>query len=192
MKRQNVFKTIKILASLIGVFILVFVVYKTSYSLLSNSLRDSIGIDEKTSKYISFNYSSNDKYLIEIDNPRVISDFNGKRMLGNNYYDFEIMVPNNIDEKIEYEIILTPMSFEIDSRFIKIYLTDQDNKEVEGYDDVVPVLSVFPEVSEGKIIYTGEIVDGKSDKYRLRIWVNSDYSEEINNILAYQLQVKVK
>lgn len=192
MKRQNVFKTIKILTSFIGVFILVFVVYKTSYSLLSNSLRDSIGIDEKTSKYISFNYSSNDKYLIEIDNPRVISDFNGKRMLGNNYYDFEIMVPSNIDEKIEYEIILTPMSFEIDSRFIKIYLTDQDNKAVEGYDDVVPVLSVFPEVSEGKIIYTGEIVDGKSDKYRLRIWVNSDYSEEINNILAYQLQVKVK
>lgn len=195
MKKHDVVKTIKLLVFGIFVLILVVMVYQTSYSLLTNSIIDWIGIDEKSSENISFNYSMNDKQIIEISNPKVLSDFRGKHLLKNNYFDFEIEVPSHfdLDKKMYYEIVLSVLNENIDSRYIKVYLTDQDNKAIDGFSEAVPLLSVFPESDNGKIIYTGSFGnDDMNDKYRLRIWISDNYNKKIDSNLSYQLLVKVK
>ena len=82
------------------------------------------------------------------------------------------------------------MSKEIDFSFIKVYLTDQNNKAINGYKDAVPVLSAFSLDNSGKVIYTGSI--GKNnlkDKYRLRVWLSKNYKKEVNDIFAYEVKV---
>ena len=195
MRKHDVIKRIKFFASIVSVFILGVFVYKTSYALLTNSIIDKIGFDEETSKYITFNYSANAKTTFEIKNPKILSDFRGKNLLSNNYYDFEVSLPStyNLENEAYYEIILSDMSNSIDSSFIKVYLTDQNNKELDGFDNFVPVLSVFPDADEGKIIYTGKFSKNNLlDKYRIRIWISSDVDKKIDGVLAYQLQVRAK
>lgn len=191
---KKVFKTIKFISLSIIVLFLVFAIYNTSYSLLSNSIVDSIGFNEVTSSYISFNYSSNSKHIVEIDKLKSVTDFRGKRMFGKNYFDFEVVVPDgyDLDKDISYNIVLSPMSKEIDFSFIKVYLTDQNNKAVKGYERAVPVLSAFSLDNSGKVIYTGTI--GKNnlkDKYRLRVWVSKNYKKEVNDIFAFEVKVNL-
>lgn len=189
---KKVFKTIKFISLSIIVLFLVVAIYKTSYSLLSNSIVDTMGVNEETSNYISFNYSSNSKHIVEIDKLKKVTDFRGKRMFGKNYFDFEVVVPEEYDlnKDISYNIVLSPMSKEIDFSFIKVYLTDQNNKAINGYKDAVPVLSAFSLDNSGKVIYTGSI--GKNnlkDKYRLRVWLSKNYKKEVNDIFAYEVKV---
>lgn len=189
---KKVFKTIKFISLSIIVLFLVVAIYKTSYSLLSNSIVDIMGVNEETSNYISFNYSSNSKHIVEIDKLKKVTDFRGKRMFGKNYFDFEVVVPGGYDlnKDISYNIVLSPMSKEIDFSFIKVYLTDQNNKAINGYKDAVPVLSAFSLDNSGKVIYTGSI--GKNnlkDKYRLRVWLSKNYKKEVNDIFAYEVKV---
>lgn len=195
MIKHDVIKRIKLFASIVSVFILGVFVYKTSYALLTNSIVDKIGFDEATSKYITFNYSVNAKTTFEIKNPKILSDFRGKNLLSNNYYDFEVSLPStyNLENEAYYEIILSDMSNSIDSSFIKVYLTDHNNKALDGFDNFVPVLSVFSDADEGKIIYTGKFSKNNLlDKYRVRIWISSDVDKKIDGVLAYQLQVRAK
>ncbi len=193
-KMKKVFKTFKFISLSIIVLFLVVAIYNTSYSLISNSIVDSLGINEETSSYISFNYSSNSNHIVEIDNLKVISDFRGKRMFRKNYFDFEVVVPEdyNLDKDISYDIVFSPMSREIDFSFIKVYLTDQNNKAAKGYEGAVPVLSAFSLDNSGKVIYTGVL--GKNnlkDKYRLRVWVSKDYRDSITEVFAYEVKVNL-
>lgn len=191
----KIFDKVKLILGIGVVVLLVGLVMNTSYSLLTNSITDKLGFDKETSKYISFNYYSNDKQTIEIEKPRLLSDFRGKKLLVPNYFEFEVEAPRNydLDKEMYYEVVLTAMSNEINDSFVKVYLTDQNNKPVEGFKEVVPVLSVFTDTNDGKVIYTGSFKKNDlKDKYRLRIWVSNKYNKKINNILAYQLQVRVK
>lgn len=191
----KIFDKVKLILGIGIVVLLVGLVMNTSYSLLTNSIVDKLGFDKETSKYISFNYYSNDKQIIEIENPKLLSDFRGKKLLSPNYFEFEVEAPRNydLDKEMYYEIVLTPMSSEINDSFVKVYLTDQNNKPMEGFKDVIPVLSVLTDNNDGKVIYTGTFKKSNlKDKYRLRIWVSDKYNKKINSILAYQLQVRVK
>ena len=193
-KMKKVFKTIKLITLCIVVLFLIVAIYNTSYSLVSNSIVDTLGINEETSSYISFNYSSNSNHIVEIENLKVVSDFRGKRMIGKNYFDFEVAIPDgyNLEDEISYDIVLSPMSKEIDFSFIKVYLTNQDNKPVKGYDGAIPVLSAFSLDNSGKIIYTDTIdKNNLKDKYRLRVWVSKDYNKNINDVFAYEVKVNL-
>ena len=52
---------------------------------------------------------------------------------------------------------------------------------------------MFDDNGNGKVIYTGSFnKNNLSDKYRLRIWVNSSYYKNIDEKMSFSIQVKIK
>lgn len=193
MKKHNVYKTIKNLASIVGVLVLVLLVYKTSSILISNSLTENYKIDKTTSSYLSFNYAGGTSEVFEINNPKKVSDFNGK--LFAETFDFEVTIPEEYitGEKVEYEIVVKDMGNKIDGKFVKMYLTNQSDKAISGFEKTVPVYTALTDCIDGKVIYTGAFTkDDLEDKYRLRVWISKSYEDEIKSDLAYQISVKIK
>lgn len=194
MKRQNVGSIFKNVCSILGVFVLICLVYKTSSFIVSSSVIDSFKINKKTSEYLSFNYADTASSVYEIDNVRKVSDFVGKRLL-NEYFDFEVSIPKDslTTESVEYEVIVKGINTVIDDENIKIYLSDQNNKSLNGFQNTVPLFTMFDDNGNGKVIYTGSFnKNNLSDKYRLRIWVNSSYYKNIDEKMSFSIQVKIK
>lgn len=194
MKRQNVGSIFKNVCSILGVFVLICLVYKTSSFIVSSSVIDSFKINKKTSEYLSFNYADTASSVYEIDNVRKVSDFVGKRLL-NEYFDFEVSIPKDslTTESVEYEVIVKGINTVIDDENIKIYLSDQNNKSLNGFKNTVPLFTMFDDNGNGKVIYTGSFnKNNLSDKYRLRIWVNSSYYKNIDEKMSFSIQVKIK
>lgn len=193
MNIKSVLKKINIFTFTVSVLVLIILVYRTSDLLVSNSLNDYFKLDKKTSSYISFNYAGGDiNSIYEIDNPKIYSDFKGKRFV-NDYYDFEIEIPEDkkSSEVVNYDILLKDMGNDIESKFIKVYLTNQNNKVLKGFDKTVPVYSAFLNGIDGKVIYSGIINGNNSNKFRLRIWISDIYKSKFNSKLAYQVKVKI-
>lgn len=194
MKRQNVGSIFKNVCSILGVFVLICLVYKTSSFIVSSSVIDSFKINKKTSEYLSFNYADTASSIYEIENVRKVSDFVGKRLL-NEYFDFEVSIPKDslTTESVEYEVIVKGINTVIDDENIKIYLSDQNNKSLNGFKNTVPLFTMFDDNGNGKVIYTGSFnKNNLSDKYRLRIWVNSSYYKNIDEKMSFSIQVKIK
>ena len=194
MKKQNVGSIFKNACSILGVFVLICLVYKTSSFIVSSSVIDSFKINKKTSEYLSFNYADTASSVYEIDNVRKVSDFVGKRLL-NEYFDFEVSIPKDslTTESVEYEVIVNVINTVIDDENIKIYLIDQNNKSLNGFKNTVPLFTMFDDNGNGKVIYTGIFnKNNLSDKYRLRIWVNSSYYKNIDEKMSFSIQVKIK
>ena len=194
MKRQNVGSIFKNVCSILGVFVLICLVYKTSSFIVSSSVIDSFKINKKTSEYLSFNYADTASSIYEIENVRKVSDFVGKRLL-NEYFDFEVSIPKDslTTESVEYEVIVKGINTVIDDENIKIYLSDQNNKSLNGFQNTVPLFTMFDDNGNGKVIYTGSFnKNNLSDKYRLRIWVNSSYYKNIDEKMSFSIQVKIK
>lgn len=194
MKRQNVGSIFKSVCSILGVFVLICLVYKTSSFIVSSSVIDSFKINKKTSEYLSFNYADTASSVYEIDNVRKVSDFVGKRLL-NEHFDFEVSIPKDslTTESVEYEVIVKGLNTVIDDENIKIYLSDQNNKSLNGFQNTVPLFTMFDDNGNGKVIYTGSFnKNNLSDKYRLRIWVNSSYYKNIDEKMSFSIEVKIK
>lgn len=191
MARQNVIKKLKLYTIVICVITLVFVVGKIGYGLMSNSIVDGIRINKTTSSYLSFNYASNKNNILELTKVKAVSDFYGKYLL-NNYFDFEVELPEDGNTNIQYDIIVKDIGNKIDGKYVKVYLTDQKNKPLKGFESSVPVYSALTDNLEGRIIYTSNLDGKENGKFRLRIWISDKYNKEINEGLAYQVIVKMK
>lgn len=194
MKRQDVGSILKNVCSILGVFVLICLVYKTSSFIVSSSVIDSFKIDKKTSEYLSFNYADTASSVYEIENVRKVSDFVGKRLL-NEYFDFEVSIPKDslTTENVEYEVIVKGINTVIDDENIKLYLSDQNNNSLNGFQNTVPLFTMFNDNGNGKVIYTGVFnKNNLSDKYRLRIWVNSSYDKKVEEKMTFSIQVKIK
>ena len=194
MKIKDIFKKFNIFIFTVFVLVLVILAYRTSNLLVSSSLKDYFKLDKKTSSYISFNYANeNINSIYEIDNPKKYSDFIGKRFV-RDYYDFEIEIPKNKKDSnsIDYDILLKDMGNDINSQFIKVYLTNQSNEAFQGFDKTIPVYSAFLNDVDGKVIYSGKINSADSNKFRLRIWISDSYNDKFNSQFAYQIKVKIK
>lgn len=177
MKRFN-FKLV--ILSLVVVALLL-LVGGTSYSLLTNSFIDNVKVDKEKSKYLSFNYADVEN-IFYISDVNKLSDFRGKRQVIN-YYDFEVNVEG------EFELVIKDLGNDIPSNFIKVYLTDQYNRVVDGFEGTAPLYSAFKDSKDGKVIYSG--LD-KYKKYRLRIWVSDKYDGKIKDDLVFQIDVRTK
>lgn len=95
----------------------------------------------------------------------------------------EFSIENNYDKKIDYQIYLkVKNSCEniIDEDFIKLYLTDNSNNPLSGFENnKLPTYSSINSLNDkpdSKLLYTGSINKNSISKFRLRVWVSDLYS----------------
>ena len=161
-----------------------------SYFVYNKNLGD-VSIDTGE---ISINYSdvNGNMSLIGIV-PK--SDNEGK--ISSSYVDFTVDGVVDTD-KIYYELYLLPKSGNtINSNYVKVYLTDQENtviKDVTLYNDLR-----VNENEDGKIIYRATIdpnVNGAKKTYskdfRLRVWLDESYSESTTKTFEFDINLYAK
>lgn len=152
---------------------------------------------------LSLNYLLNDGEVI-IGNSLPITDEVGKAISIDNYKAgtmeyVEFEVKSNVDGNVKYEVYLTKGESEIEVpvKFVKVYLTDSNDKVLKYFDESkVPTyydLKLAETDPSGKLIYSGTIKNKGSQKFKLRMWVADTYEltpEEVN--FSAKLNVKVK
>ena len=190
-KKNNIKEMI---ITILSVLILIVAVFGISYSIWTQTF---LGTQENSinTGYISFSYTESDTNVIEIHNAVPMADENGKKLNGNkNMFDFTVSAKYTGVSSIGYEIYATPITQTLDSKYIKVYLTDQNDQPITGFDSVVPTYDQLEDASaeNSKTIYKSSLTEsGKSDDYRLRIWVSSDYNmPEVSRSFSFKVNVK--
>ena len=180
--------------TVLSVLILIVAVFGISYSIWTQTF---LGTQENSinTGYISFSYTESDTNIIEIHNAVPTADENGKKMSGNkNMFDFTVSAKYAGTSSIGYEIYATPITQTLDSKYIKVYLTDQNDQPITGFDSVVPTYEELEDstIEDSKIIYKSALTQsGASHDYRLRIWVSSDYdTSETSKQFSFKVNVK--
>ena len=109
-------------------------------------------------------------------------------MIDVNYYDFTINGSKG-DDDIRYEIqIVSTSSNTLDERYVKLYLTDQNNETVVG-----PVALSDLTVSEynnNRILYSNYITaTDQVYNYRLRVWIDSSYDNNTSESIDFKVNL---
>ena len=162
-------------------------------------------IDEYKRSFYKINSEFKTNNIVTLSNKLPMSDTIAKNYSGTGveegiieYKEFTITNPN--DKKIEYEIRLTKISSDIKdirSNYIKLYLTDENNKPIKGFDKNKVVsyydLYSFENKPGSKILYSGSLVSGETKKFILRSWVADTYvlSNEKEGF-SFDIDVKIK
>lgn len=135
---------------------------------------------------ITIDYSS--KVLLKIQNKLPLSDSLGKSYLGEEseekiqkYMKFTIENHTNLDK--EFVLLLDKQTVSdpvIDEKYIKIYLTDEDDLPLEGFEgEPVPTfntLYAYSKKPSSRVLYRGIISKNSSLTYQLRMWLADTYS----------------
>ena len=194
MEKVNKKNTKEIVITLLSVLILIVAVFGISYSIWSQTFMGTKENNLNTG-YISFSYTESDTNIIEIHNAVPISDENGKRLTGSsNMFDFTVSAKYAGVPSIGYEIYATPITQTLESKYIKVYLTNQNDQPVTGFDDEVPTYEDLEDstMENSKTIYKSVLTQsGQSVNYRLRIWVSADYNmPETTKNFSFKVNVK--
>ena len=94
----------------------------------------------------------------------------------------KITITNKNKAKVNYEIYLTKIHKEekdIRSNYIKLYLTDEKNNPIKGFNKK-QVISYYDLLSlndkpGSKLLYSGSLANDESDTFILRSWVADTY-----------------
>lgn len=138
---------------------------------------DLIQVDYKTSK------------IIHIKNKLPVSDKIGKSFTGEGtsdgiqgYIELSLTNPNTVS--VSYDIILTEdlnlESSRINSNYIKIYLTDNNDIPFDGFNSrKIPTfheLGVLKDKPESRLLYRGYLNPEEVKNIKLRVWLSDSYS----------------
>ncbi len=160
--------------TVVGISILVLVVIIVGIFIFnrdSKSKQGSINID----------YGSFDK-LLYITNALPIGDEMGKSLEEKDiqenveeYLEFSLKEEKGKNAKFEIYLKKLGVSKEIDSNYIKLYLTDMNDKAVSGFEsNIIPTynsLNISKESGTDKVLYQGKIKALEEQKYKLRVWL---------------------
>ena len=139
------------------------------------------------SKSESITVTSNYKNEIVLKDIVPMSDITGRSISFSEdnsdvqgYYEFEVTANPKYKTKFEIYAIEQYYDSKIHPNYIKVYLTDEYNNPISGYDDLsVPTfynLKASSLNSVGKRLYYGSLKAGESKKFILRAWVGDAYS----------------
>ena len=124
-----------------------------------------------------------------------MTDYEG--MNSNSYFDFT--VNGTVDtERIYYEVYILPDSGNtLDTSYLKTYLTDQSNNELNGvtiFNDLYE-----SEVENGKVLYKGivEVNNNGTPRtetkdFRLRLWLDESYAPQTSKVFDFDVYLYAK
>ena len=164
-----------------------------------------VKFDEYEKRSFKINTVFEGDSTVQLTNKLPISDSIGKNYDGTgmekdieSYKSFSISNPNN--KRIDYDIYLTKSVNEISdirSSYIKLYLTDDKNVPVAGFDSKV-IKSYYELYSlNGKpasqLLYSGSLAKNATDKFILRSWVADTYiiSKNVEDF-NFDIEVRIK
>lgn len=150
----------------------------------------------------SYNEASNG---IELINAIPLDDQIGKKLTRSNesqgikqgYFDFSIKASGFSKEKIKYQVYATlEDDSNMDTNFIKVYLTDENDRPYNGYNSSIPVfeeLNNYSGQDKSKLLYSDTVIPSNNtvQKFRLRLWVARDYSDGSTS-KTFKIKVNVK
>ena len=151
---------------------------------------------QKRKSLMKLEVNSSQSNIITYTDKLPLNDNMGKEFKYNNdnknvqgYYEFEIT--NKYDNGTFYEIYVDMEDYPnlVHSNFIKLYLTDGNNKPIDGFNGkAVPTFYKLKGSSSsvtGKRLYRGYIKSKESKSFILRSWIGDAYS-----IGSYEKEVK--
>ena len=128
-----------------------------------------------------------DRNTVTIENTLPLTDVSGKSLDSKekiiDEVSFSVKGVGNKKRNVNYEIYLINTNVDVDrqinSGFIKVYLTNGDNKPFEFYSkNSVPAyksLRVSNSQANVKIIYSGSVKGEEIQKFKLRVWLADNY-----------------
>lgn len=194
MKEENKKSKKELIITTLSILILVVAVFGISYSIWSQTFNGTKENSINTG-YVSFTYNESDTNVIDIKNAMPMTDANGKMLTGgSNTFDFTVSAKFAGISSIGYEIYATPIEKTIDTNYVKVYLTDQNDNPITGFDSTIPTYETLTDSSEvgSKTIYKSELTKSEEvKKYRLRVWISSDYDYPTESKkLSFKVNVK--
>ena len=154
----------------------------------------SIGIILFVKKYTGFMGSKvseddviykSDSNTIIIKNILSVDDNFGRQILddnGGSYGYLEFSLENTQDVKRNYQIYIRKNKVygdEINSKYLRFYLTDNDNNPLGSYqNNILPSyvdLNFMNNLPNGKLLYSGSLDSKEIQDFRLRVWITSNY-----------------
>ena len=183
----------QILLSSLAILILIIAVIGISYAVWSQTFKGQKENTITTGK-ISFSYTESETNNIKIENALPISDEQGKKLNGNTEV-FDFTVSNDSTINVKYDVIVTPYKNDMDDKYIKVYLTDQNDVALKPYDSEVPTYNTLNDDKEeknSKILYSSELTNvKKNEKLRLRVWVSDKFDNKNTTTQSYIFAFKV-
>ena len=179
--------TKEIITSILGVLILLVLIFGTSYAVTVSDGEDKI--NTLTLGYLSFNFTEDNNNVIKMDNITPVSDSVGIK--NSKYYEFK--VSNDYDKDINYEVLLEPIIIDIDGKYIKLYLTDENDKAVKEFENGTITFSNLSDskLDGNKVLYNGVLKAKTKKTYRLRVWVSDSYDADLENLgISFKVDVK--
>ena len=174
----------KIVVSLVAVLALIIMVFGITYAVL---VYTGIGKEENTLKTgaLTFVYNETSDGIL-INNTYPMNDEAGKVLpesgvsgVVRGYFDFNVAATIEGDASIQYEVIgenVTDTLAKLDPEFIKVYLTNESDTPMSGYQyATVPTFKSLSDAKGGKKLYSGSFESSGTQKFRLRLWLSNDY-----------------
>ena len=181
----------ELITSVLGVFILIVLIFGISYAVEVSDGNEKI--NTLTMGYLSFNFIEGNNNTINVVSSKPMNDSLGKDINDKDKY-YEFSVSNDFDKEINYEILLEPIINTLDGKYIKFYLTDENNKPLSGFDKEVPVFSQFSdsELDGNKVLYKDTLKAKSDSKFILRVWISDSYNVSKESDLSFSFKVDVK
>ena len=179
----------EIVTSILGIMILILLLFSTSYAVFVESANGN-KINSITTGYLSLNYTNNDSNVINLIDALPVSDQIAK-FDNTKVKEYEFTISKDFSKEINYNILIEELVSEIDTKYLKIYLTDEYGNILYDYDNV-PVLSSFKNDDLGrKIIYSNKLSTSKKTN-KLRIWVSDEYTKNEPVTFSFKISVSGK
>lgn len=141
---------------------------------------------KKNHSNIVLNTSSGNSNILLHDNYPMTDDI-GKRITYNadnsdvqGYVEFTITSKSNVGSNYELYLIQDELEKSLHPNYVKVYLTDENNKALPGFDDLsVPTyynLRVSSLNPGARRLYYGYLDAGESRSFILRSWIGDAYT----------------
>lgn len=183
----------QVLFSSLAIFILVIAVIGISYAVWSRTFRGEKD-NSLTTATVSFSYTEHETNNISLVNALPMSDTNGKKLYGDKeVFDFTVTGNYGKTGEVFYDVYATPYDMTLSDKYVKVYVTDQNDNPVEGYDgDEVPTYNTLEDyeipasaqdtvATKGKLLYSSTLTPKKnSANLRVRVWLSSSYGSSEN------------